>query len=82
MWRIKKNILHKKIVNTSGFIDREVERGDFYVLKDTEMPAVLLKIGYLTNPEDEQRMLSEDFQKHIATAIFEGIKEYFKIGQE
>jgi len=46
------------------------------VLRDTTMPAALLEIGYLTNPEDERVMLTETFQQSVAEAIVEGIKEY------
>lgn len=46
---------------------------------DTKMPAVLLEVGYLTNPRNEAQMFTDDFQYRIAASIREGMKEYLKI---
>ncbi|MFS0673552.1 N-acetylmuramoyl-L-alanine amidase family protein [Ornithinibacillus sp. 179-J 7C1 HS] len=70
------NTLHKHVVRETGFRDRGVKRENYFVLKDTTMPAVLLEVGYITNPHDEERMLSEDFQQSVAEAIRDGILEY------
>lgn len=40
------------------------------------MPAVLIEVGYLTNPRDEAQMWNDDFQRRVAAAIVEGIKAY------
>jgi N-acetylmuramoyl-L-alanine amidase len=71
-------IIHEKLVEATGFHDRGVKKENFFVVKDTEMPAVLLEVGYLTNPNDESVMLTDPFQDRVATAIVEGIREYLK----
>ena len=43
------------------------------------MPSVLLEVGYLTNPEEEQLMFNDEFQYIIAESICNGIKEYLEI---
>jgi len=68
--------MQKNLVQATGFKDRGVKKDDLFVIKDTTMPAVLLEIGYLTNPQDESQMWTEDFQDRVATAIVDGIKEY------
>lgn len=68
-------IMQKHVVQTSGFRDRGVKKEDFFVLKDTNMPAVLIEMGYLTNPHEENEMLTEDFQYRMASSILEGMKE-------
>ncbi|SET23238.1 N-acetylmuramoyl-L-alanine amidase [Oceanobacillus limi] len=70
------NIMHSHVIEATNFNDRGVKKEEFFVLKDTEMPAVLLELGYLTNPENESSMLKESFQDRVASAIVEGIKEY------
>lgn len=70
------NIMHEHVINATGFKDRQIKQENFFVLKDTEMPAVLLELGYLTNPSDESEMLTTEFQDRVATAIVEGIKAY------
>ncbi len=69
-------VMHRHVLSATGFIDRGVEKGNFFVLRDTHMPSVLLEIGYLTNPRDEAKMLRKDFQETVADAILMGIKEY------
>jgi len=49
---------------------------DLFVVKDTQMPAALVEIGYLTNPDDEAKMWTDDFQNRVANSIVEAIKEY------
>lgn len=65
--------------SSTGFNDRGVKKGDLFVVRDTDMPSVLLDIGYLTNPQEEQRMLKDEFQNSVAEAIGNGVKEYLKI---
>lgn len=68
-------IMQKHMVQTTRFQDRGVKKEEFFVLKDTDMPAVLIEMGYLTNPQEEMEMLSEDLQNLIASSIIDGIKE-------
>ncbi|WP_098745450.1 N-acetylmuramoyl-L-alanine amidase [Paenibacillus sp. EZ-K15] len=68
-------IMQKHMVQTSGFRDRGVKKEDFFVLKDSNMPAALIEMGYLTNPQEEKEMLTEDFQYRMASSILDGIKE-------
>jgi N-acetylmuramoyl-L-alanine amidase len=39
----------------------------------------LLEIGYLTNPQEEQKMLNDELQYSVAEAIGDGVTEYLKI---
>lgn len=71
--------IHRHIIEATGYKDRGVKVGNFFVLKDTEMPATLLELGYLTNLEQEMDMLSESFQNRVATAIVEGILKYLEL---
>ncbi|WP_391574952.1 N-acetylmuramoyl-L-alanine amidase [Cohnella sp.] len=73
------DIMQRQVVQASGFRDRGVKKQDFFVLKDTEMPAVLIEAGYVTNPQEEKAMLTEDVQSRIAASILEGIKEYLNL---
>ncbi|MNJ74346.1 N-acetylmuramoyl-L-alanine amidase AmiA precursor [compost metagenome] len=63
------------MVETSGFRDRGVKKEDFFVLKDSNMPAVVIEMSYLTNPQEENEMLTEDFQYRMTSSILDGIKE-------
>ncbi len=50
----------------------------YYILKNVEMPAVIVECGFLSNKE-EAAMLKEDFyQKKLAEAIYKGITNYLE----
>lgn len=50
----------------------------YYVLKVSTMPAIIVECGFLTNPEEEQLLKSEEYQEKMAWAIYMGIVEYFE----
>ena len=50
---------------------------NYYVLKQTEMPAVLVECGFLTNYNERQKLTNEEYQDKIAWGIYLGIVDYF-----
>ncbi|RXZ83222.1 N-acetylmuramoyl-L-alanine amidase [Paenibacillaceae bacterium] len=71
------NEVHGQLVEAAGFKDRGVKHDGWMVLKKSERPAILVEVGFLTNPGDEAAMLSEAHQNQVAQAIANGIKAYF-----
>jgi N-acetylmuramoyl-L-alanine amidase len=55
---------------------RGVKQDGFLVLWQTAAPSVLVEVGFITNPEEEKYMNQKLGQTQIATAIFEGFKNY------
>jgi len=56
--------------------DRGIKRARFYVIKATERPAVLVELGFLSNPVEEKRILSSLYRDRLAKGILEGIRKY------
>jgi N-acetylmuramoyl-L-alanine amidase len=56
--------------------NRGVKQAGFYVLGGAAMPAVLLEIGFVTNPREERRLKDFRYRDEIARAIFAGLAEY------
>lgn len=52
---------------------RESKEGNFQVLREADMPAVLIEAGYMTNPAELELLASEDHQQDLADAIADGI---------
>lgn len=73
------DVLHGRILQATGFIDRNVRKNDLRVTKRTVMPAVLCEIGYLSSPEEEAALFTETLQLQTAEAIAAGIREYLQI---
>jgi N-acetylmuramoyl-L-alanine amidase len=58
--------------------NRGVKQAGFYVLGGAAMPAVLIEIGFVTNPKEEHRLKDSRYRDEIAGAIFAGLEEYKK----
>ena len=51
---------------------------NYYVLKATNIPAVIIECGFLTNPEEEKKLNSESYQNQMALGIYLGILRYYE----
>jgi N-acetylmuramoyl-L-alanine amidase len=58
--------------------NRGVKQAGFYVLGGAAMPAILIEIGFVTNPKEERRLKDSKYRDDIARAIFAGLAEYKK----
>ena len=54
-----------------------VSVGDYFVLNYSEMPAVLVECGFLSNPEEEQLLQTQDYCQRFCYALLVGILSYF-----
>ncbi|MFV8837466.1 N-acetylmuramoyl-L-alanine amidase family protein [Salinimicrobium soli] len=52
----------------------EVKQANFRVLKETHCPAILIEMGFLSNPEDREFLTSEEGQEQMARSIYELIQ--------
>ncbi len=57
-------------------VDRGVKQAGFLVLYNVTMPGVLIEAGFLSNPFEEEYLMSETGQSYIASAIFRAFREY------
>ncbi len=69
--------VHKELVDVLGFHDRGVKQEEWTVLTHSDVPSILLELGYLTNANEEAALLDEDTQTRTAQAIVNGLKDYF-----
>jgi len=59
-----------------GRVDRGVKQSGFYVISFTTMPSILIEMGFLTNPTEEDFLNSKDGKEYMASAIYRAIKKY------
>ena len=57
----------------------EANDGDYYLLKECTVPAVIVECGYLTNIEEEQLLMQEEYRSKVAYAIMCGVVKYFDL---
>ncbi len=58
--------------------DLGVKQAPFYVLIGADMPAILVEIGFLTNPVEKKRLQNRKYLESIADGIVSGIENYVK----
>ena len=54
-----------------------VEQAGFAVLKAPDIPSVLVETAFISNPDEEAKLRSEDYQAQLADALMRGIRRYF-----
>ncbi|NLY52101.1 MAG: N-acetylmuramoyl-L-alanine amidase [Firmicutes bacterium] len=59
-------------------VERQIRAADFYVLRNTDAPAVLVEIGFISNPEDRKLMQDEAYLTKQAEAIRAGIEAFLR----
>lgn len=55
----------------------KVEQAGFAVLKAPDIPSVLVETAFISNPEEEARLRSPEYQNQLADAVMRGIERYF-----
>ena len=70
---IMDGILEQKNARDRGIVQRD----DLTVLNYTRKPAVLVEVGFLSNPEEEALITTNEYQEKIVKGIVNGVKEYF-----
>ncbi len=61
--------LHKNRVESAGFM----------VLKSPDIPSILVEAAYISNPDEEAKLRSTQYQQKIADAILTGLRGYFSL---
>lgn len=50
--------------------------GDYYIIKCTDYPSIIAECGFLSSPEDEALLITDEYQENLAYTIFKGISTY------
>lgn len=69
--------IQEKMIEANGLRDRGISTCNFYVVKYSYMPAVLIETAFITNYDEEALLSDDEWQTIMAKAIAEGINEYF-----
>ena len=70
--------IHDTLIDSTGATDRGIRRNTFSVLRETDIPAVLLELGYMSSPTELAKLTNDSYQTVMAKAIADGIATYFK----
>lgn len=73
-------MVQSRMVASTGARDRGVKQSAFFVLRQSRIPAVLVEVGFVTNPHEGQQLNSSSYQATLADAIARGVLEFFEQG--
>ena len=76
---LAKSIMDELLKGTGAVDKGIIQRPDLAVLRTSNMPAVLIEVGFLTNAEEEKLLKTEEYQNKIVQSVIKGIENYFEI---
>ncbi|KPU43662.1 sporulation-specific N-acetylmuramoyl-L-alanine amidase [Oxobacter pfennigii] len=65
--------IQEETVKASGLVDRGLKTNDLYVIRETNMPAALHELAFLSNPKEQDLLLNDKWLAQQAEAIAKGI---------
>lgn len=71
-------LLHPEFVKSASRRDRGIKGANFYVLRNTSMPAILTESPFMTNKDEAKLMLELDFRQRVALGHYNGIMQIEK----
>lgn len=69
--------LQRSLVGQLKTVDLGVQRSNFYVLRNTSMPAALVEIGFLSNAQEAALLAKPSYRLEVARGLLAGISDYF-----
>lgn len=70
--------VQNQLVRTAGRKNNGVRQAPFWVLVRTSMPAILVELDFISNPQMEKYMMSDEGSSKLAKAIYNGLERYRK----
>ena len=71
------DLIQKSIQKTCQTRFKESKVGDYYMLNSSYYTAVLIECGFISNPEEEKLLNSDEYMKTFVNAVYNGILLYF-----
>ncbi|NLL47267.1 MAG: N-acetylmuramoyl-L-alanine amidase [Firmicutes bacterium] len=73
-------VLQEHLVRQTKAVDLGVRRSNFYVLRNTSIPAALVEIGFLSHPDEARLLATPSYRLEVALGLLAGISAYFAGG--
>jgi N-acetylmuramoyl-L-alanine amidase len=70
--------IQKELNVLLGTEDRGIKQAPFKVLTGVACPAVLVEVAFISNPEEESKLETEQFQRSVAQAVYRGLMNYLR----
>ena len=71
------NQVQTSLISETGAVNRGVRRDTFAVLRETAIPAIVVELGFMSNPSDLQKIKEDAYQTKLANALAQGIDNWY-----
>jgi N-acetylmuramoyl-L-alanine amidase len=71
-------LIQNQLNQLLGTLNRGIKQAPFKVLTGVACPAVLVEVAFISNPEEERKLLDEQFQRNVAQAIYRGLARFLR----
>lgn len=71
------NYVHQGLMDAVSLKDRGIRFGDLHVTRENPQPAILLELGFISNPAEEKVISSTSYYKQVASGLTNGLIKYF-----
>lgn len=68
--------LQQELIKVPGMNQRIAKPGDFYIINNSTMPAVIVELGYLSNSKERVKLQQAWYQDQLARSVAKGIARY------
>lgn len=84
LWRTKAskrlaNCILYRVIDQTEALSRGIKQGNFHVIRETDMPAVLVEGGFMTNRDERAKLKEKAYLDKLAMGIAQGIDKYMKM---
>lgn len=69
---------HKELLDLTSAADRGIRHARFTVIRDANCPAILVECGFLSNANEEERLITPEYRDKLAEGISRGAMEYIQ----
>ncbi len=76
------SLVQEELNTALGLRNRGVKQAPFRVLMGAAMPAVLVELGFLSNPDEEKKLLTAEYRQQLVDALVRAVSRYQAQGRQ
>jgi len=70
-------LIQEQLTQLQSDNKRKAKAGDYYLINQSKMPAVIIEVGFISNPRERKLLMSDEYRDSVAVAVSTGIERYF-----
>lgn len=72
------NEINQALEASISLRNRGTQEGNYYVIRENSLPAILIELGFLSNSEERDHIVTDSYQERAVDSIYKGLQSYFK----